>query len=242
MTFYATTKKCLRKFILRYFGEKLSDSCENCGNCNEGFVVEDITIEAQKIISCVYRMEQMGIPSGRFLVCAVLNGSCKDEECIGLSTYNIMEGAPTERISEIITYLNNNGYLREKNGILCQTELARSFIKERRTLIMKNYIKAIDMPSKKKPAVSASEKQADVELFTLLKELRKKIAFVQSVPAYVVFSDATLLEMSKIQPETADEFLTVSGVGSVKAERYGEKFISLIKEYKSKKNSSAIAL
>ncbi len=230
MTFYATTKKCLRKFILGYFGERLSASCNNCGNCNAGLAVRDITVEAQKIISCVYRMEQMGIPSGRLLVCAVLNGSCRDEECIRLSTYNIMEGVSTEHISEIITYLSDNGYLKEKNNILCRTELASSFIKERLTLIMKT--KATDLPSKEKPTVSVPEKQADAELFALLKELRKKIAFVQSVPAYVVFSDATLLEMSKIQPETAEEFLTVSGVGSVKAERYGEKFLSLIKEYK----------
>lgn len=233
MTFYATTKKCLRKFISGYFGERLSDSCDNCGNCNAGLVVRDITVEAQKIISCVYRMEQMGIPSGRLLVCAVLNGSCKDEECIGLSTYNIMEGVSTERISEIITYLSNNGYLKERNNILCRTELASSFIKERLTLVMKT--KVADLPSKEKPTISIPERQADTELFALLKELRKKIAYVQGVPAYVVFSDATLLEMSKIQPETAEEFLTVSGVGSVKAERYGEKFVSLIKEYKQRR-------
>lgn len=234
MTFYATTKKCLRKYILRYFGEATAEDCMNCGNCNDGIITEDITLAAQKIISCVYRMEQMGIPSGRLLVCAVLNGSCQDKECATLSTYNIMNETSTEHISEIITYLCTNGYLREKNNILCQTELSRSFIKERSTLIMRiSANTSSDADIKAKPVAYTTEKQADAKLFALLKELRKKIAFVQSVPAYIVFSDATLLEMSKIQPENKDEFLTVPGVGLAKAERYGERFISLIKDYKS---------
>ena len=233
MTFYSTTDRCLREFILRYFGERSADFCGNCSTCNKNFDTLDITVKAQKILSCIFRMEQKNITATQVLVCATLKGSAENEECKALSTFGIMgENDPSE-IAEITDYLRKNGYIEANGDTLSLTDFADEFIKSRRTLFMKQPKKTA-APEAEKSKAATSQIAENPELFALLKDLRKKLAATQSVPAYVVFPDAVLREMSAKMPVTIDAFMKISGVGEKKAARYGKKFIQVISDYKKK--------
>ena len=232
MTFYCTTHKCLRKFILEYFGDKSPERCCKCSNCLSNHENTDITVDAQKIMSCVARTGQR---YGKKVICDVLRGS-KNERLIsaGLSrqsTYGIMADCTEKRLRDIIEYLCENGYMTAEGDeypILRLTPKSRGVLTGSETLRM-----MLEIPQKKKAssAKSAALSPADEKLLIALKELRKSLAMRQSVPAYVVFSDATLMDMCRIKPKTRDEFMEVSGVGQRKAIRYGEVFLATIAEF-----------
>lgn len=232
MTFYCTTHKCLRKFILEYFGDKSPERCCKCSNCLSNHENTDITVDAQKIMSCVARTGQR---YGKKVICDVLRGS-KNERLIsaGLSrqsTYGIMADCTEKRLRDIIEHLCENGYMTAEGDeypILRLTPKSRSILTGSETLRM-----MLEIPQKKKAssAKSATLSPADEKLLTALKELRRSLAMRQSVPAYVVFSDATLIDMCRIKPKTRDEFMEVSGVGQRKAIRYGEVFLATIAEF-----------
>lgn len=232
MTFYCTTHKCLRKFILEYFGDKSPERCCKCSNCLSNHENTDITVDAQKIMSCVARTGQR---YGKKVICDVLRGS-KNERLIsaGLSrqsTYGIMADCTEKRLRDIIEYLCENGYMTAEGDeypILRLTPKSRGVLTGSETLRM-----MLEIPQKKKAssAKSAALSPADEKLLTALKELRKSLAMRQSVPAYVVFSDATLMDMCRIKPKTRDEFMEVSGVGQRKAIRYGKVFLATIAEF-----------
>lgn len=237
MTFYSTTKRCLREFMLRYFGERTGDFCGNCGSCNESFDTEDITVAAQKILSCIFRMKQKGVLGKTELIADILGGRRTEEVTSqgleDLSTFGIMADAPKARIAEITEFLIRSEYIDEdENGLCALTERADEFIKERRSLLMKRPKQSAPAPNMFVPAERGAE---DPELMKRLKELRKKLAATLGVPAYVVFTDASLREMSVKQPLTTQEFMNISGVGSRKAERYGKQFAEIILAYRREK-------
>lgn len=232
MTFYCTTHKCLRKFILEYFGDKGPERCEKCSNCLSNHENTDITVDAQKIMSCVARTGQR---YGKKVICDVLRGS-KNERLIsaGLSrqsTYGIMADCPEKRLRDIIGHLCENGYMTAEGDeypILRLTSKSRGVLTGSETLRM-----MLEIPQKKKAssAKSAALSPADEKLLIALKELRRSLAMRQSVPAYVVFSDATLVDMCRLKPKTQEEFMEVSGVGQAKSQRYGEVFLAVIAEF-----------
>lgn len=232
MTFYCTTRKCLRKFILEYFGDKGPERCEKCSNCLSNHENTDITVDAQKIMSCVARTGQR---YGKKVICDVLRGN-KNERLIsaGLSrqsTYGIMADCTEKRLRDIIEYLCENGYMTAEGDeypILRLTPKSLGVLTGQETLRM-----MLEIPQKKKAssAKSAALSPADEKLLIALKELRRSLAMRQSVPAYVVFSDATLMDMCRIKPKNRDEFMEVSGVGQRKAIRYGEVFLATIAEF-----------
>lgn len=232
ITFYCTTHKCLRKFILEYFGDKSPERCCKCSNCLSNHENTDITVDAQKIMSCVARTGQR---YGKKVICDVLRGS-KNERLIsaGLSrqsTYGIMADCTEKRLRDIIEHLCENGYMTDEGDeypILRLTPKSRGVLTGSETLRM-----MLEIPQKKKAssAKSAALSPADEKLLIALKELRRSLAMRQSVPAYVVFSDATLMDMCRIKPKTRDEFMEVSGVGQRKAIRYGEVFLATIAEF-----------
>lgn len=234
MTFYSTTDRCLREFMLRYFGERTGDFCGNCSSCNKSYDTEDITIEAQKILSCIFRMKQKGTSGKKQLIADILNGrKTKEITADGLdelSTFGIMSSTPLNQIIEITDFLIQSEYIEENSDSECLlTERADEFIKARRSLLMKRpkRINIVDLPA----AISTGNADEDPALMERLKALRKKIAATLGVPAYVVFTDASLREMSVKQPLTTQEFMNISGVGSRKAERYGKQFAKVILEY-----------
>lgn len=232
MTFYCTTHKCLRKFILEYFGDKGPERCEKCSNCLSNHENTDITVDAQKIMSCVARTGQR---YGKKVICDVLRGS-KNERLIsaGLSrqsTYGIMADCPEKRLRDIIDHLCENGYMTAQGDeypILKLAPKSCGVLTGQETLRM-----MLEIPQKKKAAATkdAPLPPTDEKLLAALKDLRKSLAMRQSIPAYVVFTDATLIDMCRLKPKTQEEFMEVSGVGQAKSQRYGEVFLAVIAEF-----------
>jgi ATP-dependent DNA helicase RecQ len=245
MTFYATTNECLRARILAYFGETAPHYCGNCSNCNAEFESVDITIDAQKIVSCVYRMDQMGRRFGKSMIADVLRGSKSEKvKTAGLNkltTYGIMAGVAAQRIRLIIDYLVDQGYLGfagDEYPVVTKTGRSGEIVFEKKPLSM--------MLVKEKPEAKlipagtstlgrrATPDDLDAALLGILKDLRTRLAKEAGVPAYIIFSDATLHDMCRKMPEGPDEFHLVSGVGAVKAEKYGGVFTQAIRDYRAK--------
>ncbi|MGN0656834.1 MAG: HRDC domain-containing protein [Ruminiclostridium sp.] len=198
-------------------------------------------------------MRQKNITAEKLLICEILRGSTDSEEYKALSTFGIMSDSPASEIAEITDYLCENGFIAVRENALFLTEFADEFIKAKRTLLMKQPKKVQPAESKNTGATAENRtekqqekrtgKQAETgikqpemsaenaELFNILKQLRKEISTEQKVPAYIVFPDATLREMSAKKPVTMAEFLQISGVGEKKAASYGEDFMQAIAEY-----------
>ena len=236
MTFYCTTPDCLRGFLLKYFGEPNVHYCGKCSNCTEGFETVDITLDSKKILSCIYRIKQAsGWSYGKSMITDVLresqNEKVKKAGFDKISTYGIMKDVSAKRIRAEIDYLAENGYIAVSDGEYPQLSLApkaAELLKGEKTLTMK-------MPREKKPVKKDSENlTADDFLFAELKKLRLEIAQREDVPAYIIFADSALKDMCRIKPVDIPHFLAVSGVGKVKAEKYGSEFCSFIADYLSK--------
>lgn len=234
MTFYCSTTNCLREYILRYFGETAPNYCGNCSNCNTNFETVDITVDAQKIVSCVYRLKQRYKSFGKMMIVDILHGS-KNERIrrMGLdtlSTYGIMQELPAHRIRTMLQFLIENDYLTlSKDGYSVVELTARSaeIVRDRKTIEMKLQ-KEEQPPAQTKPKVYHD---VDQTLFAKLKELRMQMAAEEHVPAYIIFTDATLRDMCAKLPVSDSQFLEVSGVGAAKLDKYGKRFTSLIQGY-----------
>ncbi|MDR1625013.1 MAG: DNA helicase RecQ [Spirochaetia bacterium] len=241
MTFYATTNDCLRGFILKYFGESPPHYCGACSNCATVFESADITIPAQKIISCVYRLQQRGRCFGKGMIVNILKGS-KSEKITGpgldtLSTYGIMADTDTRRIRLILEHLIQEGCLAltdDEYPVVCPSERSREIILGKKPLTMM----LAKETRREKPSAAAlvpeSPGEFDNGLFAKLKDLRTHLAREARVPAYIIFADASLRDMCRRRPVSREGFLEVSGVGTVKLEKYGEAFTRLIREHEDK--------
>ena len=238
MIAYCKSTKCLRGILLDYFGQVNIGNCGNCGNCHTVFEGRDITVEAQKILSCIKRIEnKLGYNVGLVLVVRTLMRSREKRVLeLGLdtlSTYGIMSDYGKSDIGDIITYLIDNAYINkdEKFGGLSLMAEADKVLFGRETVMMVAR-KVTKAPKAKK---SVSELSPDEILYDRLRKLRSGIAKEQGVPAFMIFSNTTLTDMAKKKPTTLDGFLDVSGVGNVKASRYGERFVKVIRAYMSEK-------
>ena len=259
MTFYCTTSDCLREYILKYFGEKAPHYCGKCSNCMTQFDEIDITVEAQKILSCIIKTRQR---YGRKMITDILRGSKAERiKQLGLnkpSTYGIMSDCTEKRLRDIFGYLEEIGYIFTENGeypVVHASQRCIPLLKGEVTLSMKTAKQRpqADKDGRRKSArerakarsleimgrhiearaaeVAESAKQVDGALLNELKNLRWDIAFKEHIPAYVVFSDTALIDMCRKMPRDEDAFLEVSGVGKAKLERYGEAFLKVINDY-----------
>lgn len=234
MTFYSTTTDCLRQFILRYFDESAPGFCGNCSNCETNFVPQDVTLEANKIISCVARLGQRGRCVGRSTIVDILRGSKAEkmhtEGYDSLSTYGIMADDSTKHVREVLDGLVEKGILdigQGKYPVVVFTQKAADFLHQKEDF-------ELMLPQPKASAAAragaGTEASPDPALFAKLKELRTELAAQANIPAYMVFSNHTLHEMCRKKPRTHEDFLQVSGVGAAKDERWGEAFLEAINE------------
>lgn len=231
MTIYCTTSDCLRSYILKYFGAEYSDCCEKCSNCLTRFEFIDVTIDAQKIMSCVIKTGQK---YGKRMIVDILRGRSNqkllNEGLETQSTYGIMSNYTKNEICFIIDGLVRQGYLGcslDKYSILKVLPKSYDVLHSSKKVLIKMRKELIEQHKDKNLS------DIDTKLLCALKDLRKEVSIKSSVPAFVVFSDATLIDMSKKKPITESEFLAVSGVGAVKYERYGKTFIETIKCFKT---------
>ncbi len=243
---YCKTGSCLREYILAYFGEAHSGYCGNCGSCKSEYVQEDITQEAQMILSCVSRVEKKytyGL--GVTLYVRMLHGS-KEQRVTQLNldklpTYGVMRHIDRRKIREYIDFLVTEGYLLVTEGefpVLRQTEKARTVLFEGETVTIpvKKQLAAPEaqMHRAHKTPDHESPELPDDDLLSALKALRTRLAQEAAVPSYIIFSNAALADMAAKRPRTITEFLDVSGVGEVKAEKYGNAFLKAIADYISR--------
>ena len=233
MVFYCTTSDCLRGYMLRYFGDDYRDSCGKCSNCLTEFETADVTVEAQKILSCIIKTGQF---YGVKMITDVLRGVSSDKiiraRLDKQSTFGIMKDARSAEIKYIIEKLEEQGYIisvNAKRPALRVTEMSypalrgKAKVKIKKSKMIKNY--------EEKPVLGG----IDPELFNALKDVRTELAKKRGVPAFVIFSDAALTDMCRKMPTNNSEFLAVSGVGQNKLDKYGEAFMRVIDKFKTKK-------
>ncbi|WP_164667516.1 DNA helicase RecQ [Virgibacillus doumboii] len=224
---YCHTHSCLTSFILDYFNDNpLAETCGRCSNCVNRQERTDITEEAQMILSCVKRMgERFGVG----MTAKVLKGS-KDKKIAdfrldNISTYGLLSAYTEKELTEWIHFLIAEQLLATEEGKFPTLKLNRNSVdvlKGEQTVWMYTA-----------PVPTGGEADFQEDLFASLRELRKKMADERDVPPYVLFSDATLKELSRYFPVTKEDMLTIKGVGERKFEQYGEAFLEVIKEWRA---------
>lgn len=238
---YCECHDCLRKSILNYFGETVEyTSCEKCSVCckndftskhksiQQSFV--DKTIEAQKILSCIYRVKQN---FGAGVIVDILRES-KNEKIISknfdqLSTYGIMKNYSAQEIKNIISELLHQNFLTV--GEFRTLKITQHGIE-----LLKSEV-SFSMPYNKIPKhkISYYEKVPNEELFEKLKIMRLRLAKKQNVPPFAIFSNKTLMNIAGELPQNEDEFLLIDGVGKIKCQKYSYHFLKLVRDFLSEK-------
>ncbi|HDL86427.1 MAG TPA: RecQ family ATP-dependent DNA helicase, partial [Candidatus Acetothermia bacterium] len=230
---YCTSLACRHRALVNYFGQDLEGgNCGACDVCLGEIGSMDGALEiAQKILSCVVRLHER---FGADYTASVLSGS-RDKRILErkhdqLSTYALLSDLPKNTARDWIEQLVGQGYL-EKTGefnVLHVTERGWRVLHGEE---IPSLLKPADKPVRTSKVAADSWEGVDHGLFEALRGLRRELAMRRSVPAYVVFSDAALRGMARLRPSTPDAFLLVSGVGSAKAEQYGDLFLDAISRY-----------
>jgi ATP-dependent DNA helicase RecQ len=227
---------CRRQVLLRYFGDNMAEPCGNCDNCLTPPESWDATEAVQKALSCVYRTGQR---YGAIHVIEVLRGSQSEKVTSAghntLSTWGIGRELSQEEWRSVLRQLVAQGYLDvdpEGFGTLRLTERCRPLLRGEDKIQLRRERIAVSVST----AAGSKRRHGDIEpvdreLWQALRSCRKRLAEEHGVPPYVIFSDATLRDMLDQRPTTANAMLSVSGVGDVKLERYGDDFLEVIREF-----------
>ncbi|WP_026678369.1 DNA helicase RecQ [Fictibacillus gelatini] len=223
---FCHTEGCLQQYILHYFGDRKEIECGHCGNCTDERESVDVTREAQMVFSCIKRMKER---FGKTFIAKVLTGSSdqkvKNFGFDQLSTYGIMKEQTQQQVCELIDFLTAEQYLVPTGGnypVLALTKKAVQVLRGEENVV-------------KKESVEAKQFVVQDALFERLRQVRKSIAEAEQVPPFVIFSDATLRELSSKLPVTEEELLQVKGVGKRKSEQYGQLFLREIAAYREEK-------
>lgn len=242
---YSRTTKCLSQVIVNYFGDENSQNCNNCSNCLAEGEKREITVEAQKILSCIGRTQ------GRYgakMITDILRGAntatIRENRLNENKTYGIMRERDANFIREIIDFLIGEEYLAVNEGKFPILKLSRSaleFLRSEEKLFMRisenDKMKTVKKHEKNRSSRdNISLLQCEEELFQLLKEFRRESALKENVPSFVIFSDKTLIEISNFKPKNESELLKINGIGEKKFEKYGEELLTIINRYLKEKN------
>ncbi len=233
MNAFAEAQTCRRQVLLNYFGEYREKPCGNCDICLDPPKHFDATEAAQKALSCVYRVNQN---FGMNYVVEVLRGMqnirVREYGHDKLSTYGIGREHSHDYWVSIMRQLIHKGLLFQnitRNSTLQLTEEARPLLRGEMTLELA--VPRLDTTARAAKSDKLANRHYDKALFAKLRKLRKTIADENNLPPYVVFSDATLMDMAEILPTSYGEMLAVNGVGQVKLDKYADPFLDLIQEH-----------
>ncbi|KJR37572.1 ATP-dependent DNA helicase RecQ [Vibrio navarrensis] len=233
MSAFAEAQTCRRQVLLNYFGEYRDKPCGNCDICLDPPKHFDATEEARKALSCVYRVNQS---FGMGYVVEVLRGMqnirIRENGHDKITTYGLGRDHSHDYWVSIFRQLIHKGLLLQnitRNSTLQLTEEARPLL--RGDVALELAVPRLDTTVRSAKADKLSNKHYDKKLFAKLRKLRKSIADEEGLPPYVVFSDATLIDMAEILPTSYGEMLAVSGVGQRKLEKYADPFLDLIQEH-----------
>lgn len=242
---YCNTNNCLRRAILEYFGENPKDGkCDNCGNCLDDSERVDISLEAQKILSCVYRVNQR---FGITMVIQVLRGS-RNKRVLefgldSVSTHGIMKEYSENAVREMIMALTSMGYLMvtaDKFPVLKLTAKAGDVLSGKEKVFHKKHLLEAKRSLKKAKKLEDTLESFDEDLFIKLRELRYEISQEKEMAPFMVFHDSSLKEMASYFPQTMDSMMDIKGVGLKKYESYGKRFMKVIIDYCSEKDLKPI--
>lgn len=230
---FAEAQTCRRLVLLNYFGEGRQQACDNCDICLDPPRRYDGLVEAQKALSCIYRVGQR---FGMGYIVEILRGAnnqrIRDMQHDKLPVYGIGREQTHEHWTSVLRQLIHLGLVTQNiamHSALQLTEAARPILRGEAPLQL-----AVPRLVSIKPRSSSQKSfggNYDRKLLAKLRKLRKAIADEANVPPYVVFNDATLIEMAEQMPITASEMLSVNGVGHKKLERFGKPFLVMIKEH-----------
>lgn len=238
---YCKITTCLRNYILTYFGEKVVLPCNNCNNCQTEYTQKDMTFEAKWIINCITEAkERFGVNIIIGTLLGLNRARLRELEMQNCKSYGILKNSDEETLKQLVTEMIMEGYIYQtddKYSVLkigditkLKYEDAHVFIK---TVTNSLQLEDGNISNKK----LAKEKRTDqltkagFDLFDKLKKLRLEIARAEGLPPYIVFSDKTLIDMCIKLPKNENEMLNVSGVGEVKYERYGKRFLDEIQKF-----------
>ena len=235
MVNYCKTTHCLRGHLLDYFGQAHDPTCGNCGNCRSQFVQVDITRQAQMILSCVKRVQgKLGYYVGADLLSKVLRGSRSQRVLTlgldGLTTYGLLRDTSEALTRRYLEALEEVGYLVTEpvHKTLRPTPQAGEVLfRGSKVFLTQRAAPAVFRP-REEGLERSGQQPEDQELMAALKATRLQLARQEEVPLYVIFSNATLADMARRRPQTMEEFLSVSGVGEVKARKYGAAFLAVL--------------
>lgn len=250
MTEYCENTGCYRGKILDYFGEEHEETCGNCGECKGEFETCDVTVEAQKILSCIERIyRKKGFYLGKTMVVGTLRGR-RSERILdyGLNTlpvYGIMKDDSHEYVEKIFDHLCKIGYIITDGEYKTArpSMLSQYVLKGEEKVLMtfkkQSEAEKIEKKSERRKKKKASQTEVNVstDLFEILRKLRLEIATEEKQPPFVIFHDSTLRDMVAKKPKNHNELLEVSGIGERKAKKYGEAFLSAITEYVEKETA-----
>jgi len=226
MAEYGTLVTCRRKYLLNYFDEEAPSYCGNCDVCLTRIEQADGTMEAQKVLSAVARLQER---FGAGYVIDFLRGSQSarmQDDHKQLKTFGIGVNISKEVWADIIRDLLAQGYLQKSSGMYPLLQLT-----PRSNAVLKGTEKVMITKTREKLNVETNQPDYEKALLFNLKEVRRRIAQEENVPAYIVLSDATLMELATYLPHNKDEFLKISGFGEVKIEKYGKQFWEVVADY-----------
>ena len=238
---YCKTSECLRNYILSYFGEQPEHPCGHCGNCQKDYQEIDMTGEATWVLRSV---EEAQGRYGIAIIAGVLMGAnrarLKELGMTEYASYGALKNLSEARIRELINLMITEGYLYQTKAQYSVLRIGDigPLLNDDAQIILKVDRQETGPEKKSKSAKAMRKKVAGEltsqgsELFELLRKLRTEIASEEGVPPYIIFSDRTLIDMCIKLPENEEQFLDVSGVGAHKLEKYGERFLKVIREFK----------
>lgn len=223
MVEYAYLESCYREYILKYFGDKrIKNYCGNCSNCKSFKNVEDLTIDAQKVLSCIGRAkESIGISTLTNILVGRSDSKMDRKEYNKLSTFGILKDREIKWIEEFINFLISDGYLEQSAGSFPVLKL-----NERARKVLKNEITVFRRIDEK-----VTFDYYEDPLFENLNQLRSEIAERENVAPYIVFSDLTLMELAEKKPKNRWDMLKIRGIGNQKFKNYGEEFLKVINKF-----------
>ena len=236
MSDFAEMQKCRRQYLMEYFGENHDGNCNSCDYCLSDFETWDATTDSQKLLSAVFRLKER---YGKNLIIDFLRGSKSvkiTDFMRSLPTYGIGNTQDKNYWQNLLRQLLINGFLSESDGefsvLKLNDESNQVLFKNKKVIFkkVKEQAKAV-IVEEIETDYSRPEFDANEDLFTELRTLRREIAERENVPPYVIFSDATLLELSTYLPNSKEELSQISGFGAFKIEKYGEIFLPTIIDY-----------
>ena len=229
MVGYCRTRRCLRQYLLRYFGETAPDTCDTCWNCLHNFEEVDVSREARAILRCVIETGQhFGVALLAETLCGAETDKVRKYHMDEEATYGLLRDMTQKEVRDRVRFLIDEGVLALSSGpypVVLLGEKAGDMVPGGSPLYMRTVKE--EGPAARRPVPEELD-AAQAELFQRLRVLRAQLARRQGIPAYAVFSDKTLRELAVVRPRTIEELKAVSGIGAAKAGKYGKRFLEEI--------------